>query len=135
MESGAIARLPFRRRNHDSPLFLETSFRRLDHHALGKEAHDGCRYGPSNVTHELGPEARINKIARWHVLRPPCTDQSEPVVDRGGIKRPVQQVRVGVTIEVPGRIDKGVLVSVSRRGRVTPTWGTWHLQLGNTAQR
>src|SRR6266700_4895124 len=96
-------------RRHHIPFALGHLCAIFDDHALSKEAYYGLVVmDHPNVTHELGPEARINEMENGMLHAADVLVNGKPVVDRGGIERTVCKLRVGIAVKVPGRIDERV---------------------------
>ena len=84
----------------------------FDHHALREQALDGLVVGDqAQVAHELGPEARIDQVQNGVLdAADVLVDAAiaEPVLRDLAVERRVVVARVGVAIEIPGRIDERV---------------------------
>src|SRR5207302_9283314 len=81
----------------------------FDHHALGEEMKDRLVVAnQSNVAHELGPEARINKVQNGVFHTADVLVDGEPVFDRLRVKWAIRKPGIGIPVEIPGRIHKGI---------------------------
>ena len=105
---GAIARDHFVRAD-DISQALRHFGAVFDHHALGKEAFDRFVVGDeTEIAHELRPEARIDQMQNRVLNSANILIDGKPILRGPRTKRRVVVVRVGVAVEVPGRIDEGV---------------------------
>src|ERR1700722_8336547 len=81
----------------------------FDYHPLGEEARDGfVVLHKSHVAHELRPEARINEMKNGVFDSADVLIDGKPVISLSRIKGSFVVFRVGITVEVPRRVDEGV---------------------------
>ena len=80
----------------------------LDDHALGEQPLGGLAVlDQAEVAHELGPEAGIDQVQNGVFDAADVLIDGEPVIDHGSCRTAVAG-RLGIAIEIPGRIDEGV---------------------------
>ena len=131
---GAVAGDHFIRRNH-IPAALGHGRALVGDHPLREEAPDGfVVLDQSQVAHHLGPEARVDQVQDGVFDAANVLIDGKPIRDGLGIEGRLIVTRVGVAIEIPGRIDERVHgVGLASGGAAAPGAHCVH-ELGHTTQ-
>src|ERR1019366_10661973 len=71
----------------------------------------------ADIAHHLGEETRVDQVQDGVLHAADVLVDFKPISDLGGIEGHGAVVRVAVAVEIPGRIDEGVLGSGLASGR------------------
>jgi len=117
-------------------LWISTSWRPRDHHALREEAPRGLAVlDQPDIAHHLSEKARVDEIAGWRALRRRCIGRSQTNTRSWRGRTASRCCGHRSSGRNTRRIDEGVHVSVSRRA-APPHWGTGHVdELGHVFER